>query len=121
MRLARLATVAAVCVTLALAAAGGANADPTKAPGAETITFVCDGVPIALTMVPGPGGSAAFTATTSVGIATGLVVTDIATGEELFNVQTPGFEKNALETVTCVLEVGGVRLTVTAFFTPARR
>jgi hypothetical protein len=67
-RLARLAAAAAVCVTLALMAAGGASADPTSAPGAETVTYVCDGVPITLTTLPN-GSAAAFTASTSAGIA----------------------------------------------------
>jgi hypothetical protein len=116
MKLARLTAAVVVCVTLSLAAASGASADP-KAPGSESVTFVCDGVPITLTIIP---GSAAFTASTSVGVGVGVVVTDVATGEELFSSLTPGFEHNVLETVTCTHTFDGVEVAVTAFFTPAR-
>ncbi len=115
MRIARRIAAAAACMTFALVPAPAATADPLNAPGAETVTFTCDGVPITLTLL---NGSAAFTTTTSVGISVGLVRTDVATGEELFNLQIPGFEHNVIETVTCVHEFDGVLATVTAFFTP---
>jgi hypothetical protein len=118
MRLARLAAAAAVCVTLALIAASGASADPTNAPGAQTVTFVCDGVPIELTLAP---GSAAFTASTSVGIGIAVVITDVGTGEVLFSSVNHGFEVNPLQTVTCTHTFDGTEFAVTAFFTPARK
>jgi hypothetical protein len=120
MRLARLAAAAAVCVTLALMATGGASADPTSAPGAATVTYVCDGVPITLTTLPN-GSAAAFTAPTSVGIAVGLTVTDVGTGDVIFSSVNHGFEVNALQTVTCTRTFNGTEFAVTAFFTPARK
>jgi hypothetical protein len=118
MRSGRLAAAAAVCVTLALIGAGGAFADPTNAPGAQAVTFVCDGVPIELTIW---GGSAAFTASTSVGISLSLVVTDVGTGDVVFSSKTNhGFEVNPLQTVTCTRTIAGMRFAVTAFFTPPR-
>ena len=119
MSLRRLVAAAAVCVTLALIGACGAFADPTNAPGAQTVTFVCDGVPIELTI---SAGSSAFTASTSVGISLELVVTDVGTGEVVFSSKpNHGFEVNKLQTVTCTRTVAGMEFAVTAIFTPARR
>jgi hypothetical protein len=116
MRLGRLAAPAAVCVALALIGVGGASADPTNAPGAQTVTFICDGVPMELTLAP---GSAAFTTSTSVGIGVGVVITDVATGEVVFSSTNHGFDVNKLQTVTCTHTFDGTEFAVTAFFTPA--
>ena len=119
MRLGRLAAAAAVCVTLALIGAGGVLADPTNAPGSETVTFVCDGVPIELTT---SSGEAAFTASTSVGIGLSVVVTDVGTGDVVFSSKVNhGFEVNGLQTVTCTRTIDGLQFAVTAFFTPPAR
>jgi hypothetical protein len=117
MRLLRLAAVAGACL---LFLAGVASADPGKAPGATTQTYVCGGVPITLVTLPN-NSSAAFTATTSVGIAVGVTVTDTFTGQTLFSDLTPGFEHNGLQTTTCRITSGATQIDVTAFFTPATK
>ena len=118
MSLRRLVAAAAVCVTVALIGAGGGLADPTNAPGAQTVTFVCGGVPIELTTL---AGSAAFTASTSVGIALSLVVTDVGTGQVVFSSKlNHGFEVNGLQTVTCTRTAEGLQFAVTAFFAPPK-
>jgi hypothetical protein len=118
MRLARLAAAAAVCVTLVLVAAAGASADPTNAPGTESVTFVCGGVPVTLTLLPNDA-AAAFTSSTSVAIGVGVVITDVATGEVVFSGIHHGFEVNALQSTTCTHTFDGTEVAVTAFFTPA--
>jgi hypothetical protein len=95
-------------VTVALIGAGGVSADPTNAPGAETVTYVCGGVPITLTTLPN-NSSAAFTISTSVGIAVDIVITDVATGEVLFSVVNHGFDVNAVQATACTATSTGRR------------
>jgi hypothetical protein len=83
--------------------AGPVSADPTNAPGAISRTFTCGGVPVTLTVF---NGSAAFTSSTSVGIAVGNVSL------------TPGFNHNGIQTVECTITLDGQLFKVTAFFTP---
>jgi hypothetical protein len=68
---------------------------------------------------PRKHSAAAFTSSTSVGIAVGVTVTDVATGEVLFSSLKPGFEVNALQTTTCTIMLDGQEIAFTAFFTPA--
>jgi hypothetical protein len=97
---------ATVCAALIATTAGPAAADPTQAPGSASLTFTCGGVPVTLTVLPN-GSAAAFTSSTSVGIAVG-------NGSEV----TPGFEHNGIQTTQCTITLGGRTITVTAFFTP---
>jgi hypothetical protein len=94
------------CSVVAATAAGPIAADPVNAPGSTSLTFTCGGVPVTLTVLPN-GSAAAFTSSTSVGIAVG-------NGSEV----TPGFNHNGLQTTVCSIVVGGRLITVTAFFTP---
>ena len=103
MKMFRFAFVAVVCAAVAGTMAGPVSADPTNAPGAVSRTFTCGGVPVTLTVI---NGSAAFTSSTSVGIAVG--------NESL----TPGFNHNGIRTTQCIITLGGQVITVTAFFTP---
>src|SRR5437870_2211438 len=83
----------------ALRALGG---NPLSRRGLNTgraTTFVC-GVPVTLTLLN--DASAAFTSSTSVGVAVGVVVTDVGTGQVLFSHLTHGFEVNGLKTVSCI-------------------
>jgi hypothetical protein len=96
------------CAAVAVAAAGPVAADPSNAPGSTSLTFSCGGVPVTLTVLPN-GSAAAFTSSTSVGIAVGN------NGSV-----TPGFDHNGLQTTECSITLGGQLITVTAFFTPPR-
>ncbi len=61
-----------------------------------------------MTLTIGPGqGAAAFTSSTSVGIAV---------GSDTF--LTPGFEHNRIETIRCTITLDGELITVIGFFTP---
>jgi hypothetical protein len=102
----RLTLAIAGVALVAATAAGPIAADPVNAPGAASLTFTCGGVPVTLTVLPN-GSAAAFTSSTSVGIAVG-------NGNEV----TPGFNHNGLQTTVCTIELGGRLITVTAFFTP---
>jgi hypothetical protein len=79
-----------------------ASADPINNPNAVTQNFVCGGVPVTLTILSN-GSAAAFTSSTSVGIA--------VTG-------SPGIPKSAVQTTTCTTTINGQQFSVTAFFTP---
>ena len=104
MKMFRLATAALVCAAVAGTMAGPVSADPTNAPGAVSQTFTCGDAAVTLTVF---NGSAAFTSSTSVGIAVG-------NNGSL----TPGFNHNGLQTTECSITLGGQVFTVTAFFTP---
>jgi hypothetical protein len=99
-----LATLGSAAV--AAMAAGPVAADPSNAPGSVSATFSCGGVPVTLTLLPN-GSSAAFTSSTSVGIAVGNDGS-----------LTPGFDHNVIQTTECSISLGGQVITVTAFFTP---
>jgi hypothetical protein len=118
MKLLRLAALASVCAACSLAGSGVASADPVNARGATQQIYICGGVPVTLTTLPN-GASAAFTSSTSVGIAVGVTVVDTSTGETIFSSLKPGFAVNALTTTTCSITFDGEQLNVTAFFTPA--
>ena len=104
MKMFRLAVAASVCAAVAGTMAGPVAADPTNAPGATSQTFTCGGATVTLTI---SNGSAAFTSSTSVGIAVGNDGS-----------LTPGFKSNGIQTTECSITLGGQVFTVTAFFTP---
>jgi len=105
----RLLLTTAVVAAVGAIAAGPVAADPSNAPGTASLTFSCGGVPVTLTVLPN-GSAAAFTSSTSVGIAVG-------NNGSL----TPGFKNNGLETTECSITLGGQVITVTAFFTPPKK
>src|SRR5438094_8132003 len=70
MRVLRPLLVTTLCAGVIATTAATAAADPTQAPGSESVTFTCGGVPVTLTVLPN-GSAAAFTSSTSVGIAVG--------------------------------------------------
>jgi hypothetical protein len=102
----RLLFATVVVAAVAAAVAGPVAADPANAPGSASLTFSCGGVPVTLTVLPN-GSAAAFTSSTSVGIAVG-------NNGSL----TPGFNANGIQTTECSITLGGQLITVTAFFTP---
>jgi hypothetical protein len=106
MRVLRPLLVTTLCAGAIAATAATATADPTGAPGSASLTFTCGGVPVTLTVLPN-GSAAAFTSSTSVGIAVG-------NGSQV----TPGFAHNAIQTTVCTITLGGQTISVTAFFTP---
>ncbi len=109
-------------VVAILAAAGGrAAADPLNSPKSMMIVAACDSGPIALTVLTSPPSAAAWTLTTSVGIAVAVMVTDDATGEVIFQFDNAGFDKSAVVTETCAITIPGAIVTIEAFFTPANR
>ena len=97
-----------LCAGVIATTAATATADPTRAPGSTSLNFTCGGVPVTLTVLPN-GSAAAFTSSTSVGIAVG-------NGSQV----TPGFNHNGIQTTVCTITLGGQTISVTAFFTPAR-
>ena len=102
MRGLRLAATVAARMGAGLGATAAASADPIKSPKAVTVHFLCGGAPVTLTVLAN-GSAAAFTSSTSVGIA--------VTG-------SPGIPKSAVQTTTCTTTINGRQISVTAFFTP---
>ena len=101
MRVLRLATIVAACMAAGLGATAAASADPINNPKSASVNFLCGGVPVTLTVL-GNGSAAAFTSSTSVGIA----------------VNGRGIPKSAVQTTTCTTTINGQQISVTAFFTP---
>jgi hypothetical protein len=114
----RLLLVTLVATAILLAGAGTAAADPTNSPKSFTVVTTCDGGSIALTDLDNPSPNA-WTATTSVGIAVALTLTNAATGDVIFHSEVPGFNKNVVPTQTCLGTFDGVIVTVVVLFTPA--
>lgn len=106
MTMLRFLLATSLCAGLIAATAGTAAADPTQAPGSASLQFMCGGVPVTLTVLPN-GSAAAFTSSTSVGVAVG-------NGSSL----TPGFDHNGIQTTVCTITLNGGTISVTAFFTP---
>ena len=99
MRLLRLAATVAACMAAGLGATATASADPSNNPKAMSVNFVCGGVPVTLLILNTHNGTAAaFTSSTSVGIAAA--------------------PQGAVQTTTCTATINGQQVSVTAFFTP---
>jgi hypothetical protein len=99
--------------------AGPAAAKPSQNPNAMTLTVTCDGEQ-QVVVVTGTVGH--FAGATDVGVLLSLTVTDIATGEILFQQINPGLQVNAVDTQTCTwteLTSPGLLFTGEVLRTPA--
>ena len=78
--------------------AGPAVAKPSQNPNATTLTVICDGEQLVVVVTSAVGH---ITGTTDVGVLQSLTITDIATEEIVFQKINPGFQVNAVDSLTC--------------------
>lgn len=78
--------------------AGPAAAKPSQNPNATTLTVICDGEQHVVVVT---GAVGHITGTTDIGVLQSLTITEIATGEIVFQLINPGFQVNAVDTLTC--------------------